>query len=127
MQSLHRTRRLVIKQRTQVANQLRGLLAEYGIAVRRSISAIRREAAELASEPDRPLLNLTSGYVQRGAGLFPKQGPKAPWVMRQNYILDLLNLRFGKLDDGVLSFSGVALQCPEDLHNGMIAPRTEPH
>jgi transposase len=53
MQSLHRTRRLVIKQRTQVANQLRGLLAEYGIAVRRSIGAIRREATELASEPDR--------------------------------------------------------------------------
>ncbi len=30
MQSLHRTRQLVIKQRTQVAHQLRGLLAEYG-------------------------------------------------------------------------------------------------
>jgi transposase len=53
MQSLHRTRRLVIKQRTQVAHQLRGLLAEYGIAVRRSIVALRREAAELAAEPKR--------------------------------------------------------------------------
>lgn len=82
---------------------------------------------DLAGEPDCPLLNLTSGYVQRGAGLFPKQGPKAPWVMRQNYILDLLNLRFGKLDDGFLSFSGVARRHPEDLHNAAIAPRTEPH
>jgi transposase len=31
MQSLHRIRRLIIKQRTQVAHQLRGLLAEYGV------------------------------------------------------------------------------------------------
>ena len=52
IQSLHRARRLLIKQRTQLANQLRGLLAEYGIAVRRSISALRREAAELAAEPE---------------------------------------------------------------------------
>jgi transposase len=53
MQSLHRTRQLVVKQRTQVAHQLRGLLAEYGIAVRRSIPALRREATELAGEPER--------------------------------------------------------------------------
>jgi transposase len=53
IQSLHRVRRLLMKQRTQVANQLRGLLAEYGLVVRRSITALRREAAEWASEPER--------------------------------------------------------------------------
>jgi transposase len=53
MQSIHRARRLLIKQRTQAANHLRGLLAEYGITVRRSISALRREATELAAEPER--------------------------------------------------------------------------
>jgi transposase len=47
MQTLHRMRRLMIKQRTQVANQLRGLLAEYGITVRMSIAALRREASEI--------------------------------------------------------------------------------
>ena len=52
-QSLHRSRRLVVKQRTQVAHQLRGLLAEYGIAVRQSIPALRREAVELMSESGR--------------------------------------------------------------------------
>jgi transposase len=61
MQCLHRIRRLAIKQRTQVANQLRGLLAEYGIVVRTGIAALRREAAELAAEPDR----LTGG-MRRG-------------------------------------------------------------
>lgn len=53
MQTLHRIRRLAIKQRTQVANQLRGLLAEYGIAVRQGIAPLRREARELAAEAGR--------------------------------------------------------------------------
>jgi cation diffusion facilitator CzcD-associated flavoprotein CzcO len=54
----------------------------------------------------RPLLGLTSGYVQRGSDQFPRQGPAAPWVMHQNYLLDLLGLHFGSVDDGTLVFSG---------------------
>jgi transposase len=61
MQTLHRIRRLAIKQRTQVANHLRGLLAEYGIVVHMGIAALRREATELAAEPGR----LTGG-MRRG-------------------------------------------------------------
>jgi len=57
-----------------------------------------------AAGPTRPLVGLTSGYVQRGADHFPKQGAEAPWVMNQNYLLDLLSLRFGKVDDGLLAF-----------------------
>jgi cation diffusion facilitator CzcD-associated flavoprotein CzcO len=52
-----------------------------------------------------PLLGLTSGYVQRALNLLPKQGPKAPWVMHQNYLRDFLSLRLGKLNDGNLVFS----------------------
>jgi monooxygenase len=52
-----------------------------------------------------PLLGLNSGYVQRGISLFPKQGSKAPWVLRQNYILDLLTMKFGAVDDGTMLFS----------------------
>ncbi len=36
MQSLHQARRLLIKQRTQSANQLRGSLAEYGVIAPRA-------------------------------------------------------------------------------------------
>ncbi len=64
---------------------------------------VPRCAADTAQ--DQPLLSLTSGYVQRGSHLFPKQGRKAPWVMHQNYLLDLLSLRFGRVDDGTLVFS----------------------
>jgi monooxygenase len=52
-----------------------------------------------------PLLGLTSGYVQRGSSLFPKQGSKSPWLLRQNYILDLMTMRFGAVDDGAMVFS----------------------
>ena len=61
-----------------------------------------RDAAAVQTAP---LLGLTSGYVQRGFDQFPKQGPNAPWVLSQNYILDLLSLSFGKVDDGTLAFS----------------------
>ena len=59
-----------------------------------------------------PMLNLSSGYVQRAAGLLPRQGARPPWRMYQNYLRDLLSLRFSPLADGVLRFS----KCGERLH-----------
>jgi hypothetical protein len=53
----------------------------------------------------RPLLPLTSGYVQRGSDRVPKQGSKAPWVVHHNYLLDLLGVGLAKLDDGVMVFA----------------------
>jgi monooxygenase len=38
----------------------------------------------------RPLLDLTSGYVQRAVDRFPKQGDRSPWTTRQNYLVDAL-------------------------------------
>ncbi|MFI5937637.1 flavin-containing monooxygenase [Actinoplanes sp. NPDC051494] len=38
--------------------------------------------------PRRPLLDLTSGYVQRSRHLFPAQGDHDPWTVRQNYLID---------------------------------------
>ncbi len=43
VQSVHRIRSLLIQQRTALANQIRGLLAEYGIAIPQGISHIRSE------------------------------------------------------------------------------------
>ena len=36
----------------------------------------------------RPLLDLAAGYVQRSIDAFPRQGDRAPWRVRQNYVLD---------------------------------------
>lgn len=51
-----------------------------------------------------PLIDLKSGYVERAVDLIPKQGQKTPWRLHQNYFLDVLGLRFGKIDDGCLEF-----------------------
>ena len=38
----------------------------------------------------RPLLDLSSGYVQRALDLFPRQGDRDPWLVRQNYLRDVI-------------------------------------
>jgi monooxygenase len=57
------------------------------------------------SVTEEPWIDFSSGYVQRSLALFPKQGSKAPWRLYQNYARDLMSLRFGKVDDGVMTFS----------------------
>jgi monooxygenase len=54
---------------------------------------------------DEPLLDFSSGYVQRSIHEFPRQGSAAPWKVYQNYALDLLALRRGSLEDGAMEFS----------------------
>lgn len=46
-------------------------------------------------------LSFTSGYVQRAIDRFPKQGDKRPWRVHQNYTLDLIDLKFGGIDEGM--------------------------
>ncbi|MDD3447075.1 MAG: NAD(P)/FAD-dependent oxidoreductase [Zavarzinia sp.] len=52
-----------------------------------------------------PFIDFSSGYVQRALADFPKQGSKRPWKLYQNYFLDILGLRFGRIDDGVMEFA----------------------
>jgi len=49
-------------------------------------------------------LDFTSGYVQRASAMLPKQGASSPWRVHQNYVMDVLALRFGGFEDGVLRF-----------------------
>lgn len=51
-----------------------------------------------------PWIDFSSGYFQRSLDRFPKQGARAPWRLNQNYLRDLLALRFGRLDDNVMQF-----------------------
>ena len=52
-----------------------------------------------------PWIDFSSGYVQRSLALLPKQGSRAPWKAYQNYVRDILTLRWGRLDDGAMGFS----------------------
>jgi cation diffusion facilitator CzcD-associated flavoprotein CzcO len=51
-----------------------------------------------------PVLDFTSGYVQRALASLPKQGTRAPWRLHQNYVRDLVALRLGPVDDPALEF-----------------------
>ena len=53
-----------------------------------------------------PLLGLTSGYVQRSADRFPKQGSKFPWQVHQSYLRDYRALKMSGIEDEAMMFSG---------------------
>ncbi len=55
----------------------------------------------------RPALDLQSGYIQRASGELPRQGSRKPWRIYQNYVRDLLALKFSPLRDGALRFGRV--------------------
>jgi monooxygenase len=66
------------------------------------------------SVAEEPLIDFSSGYIQRSIHKFPKQGSKAPWRLYQNYALDILALRFGSLEDGAMVFSSPPSESPAD-------------
>lgn len=56
------------------------------------------------SVTEEPMLDFTSGYVQRAMDSFPKQGTETPWRVYQNYFKDLFSLRFSSLTKTALKF-----------------------
>jgi cation diffusion facilitator CzcD-associated flavoprotein CzcO len=63
-----------------------------------------RRPQAMAEEPG---LDFKSGYVLRAVDVIPKQGTVPPWRNHQNYIADMMALRFGKLVDGKMVFSKI--------------------
>jgi cation diffusion facilitator CzcD-associated flavoprotein CzcO len=82
------------------------LVAEYACRVLRYMDKVgAMRCTPRRNDPsigELPWLDFTSGYVLRTLSRFPKQGSKRPFRLYQNYILDLLTLRFGAIDDGTL-------------------------
>jgi cation diffusion facilitator CzcD-associated flavoprotein CzcO len=62
-----------------------------------------RQARE--SDGSLPLVDFSSGYVQRGLQRLPRQGTRAPWRVRQNYLWDRLDSSWTRWSDGSLEFS----------------------
>ena len=52
-----------------------------------------------------PMLDFSSGYVQRAVAATPKQGPAFPWRQNQNYFTDLKEMRKAPIEDEVLEFA----------------------
>ncbi len=75
-----------------------------------------------------PFLDLTSGYVQRGLAMLPRQGSRGPWRLRQNYLRDLLPMRRGRLDDEGMTFQPrrSAVPAPSPASTRFPAPSPAP-
>jgi cation diffusion facilitator CzcD-associated flavoprotein CzcO len=67
----------------------------------RQAMPVNRDAAVAPA----PLLGLSSGYVQRSADRFPKQGSKFPWQVHQSYLRDYRALKMSGLEDEAMQFS----------------------
>jgi cation diffusion facilitator CzcD-associated flavoprotein CzcO len=59
-----------------------------------------------------PWVDFSSGYFQRALDQLPRQGRTKPWKLNQNYLSDIVTLRFGRVDDGVLRFTGPSASRP---------------
>jgi transposase len=55
IQMLHRVRELLVKQRTALANQMRGLLAEYGVIIPKGIRHIRSSMMDILADAENEL------------------------------------------------------------------------
>ena len=67
-----------------------------------TVATPRYDEQPVKGEEFRPLLDLTSGYIRRGAHLMPRQGRRRPWRVVQSYLYDLAVMRLGRIDDGRL-------------------------
>jgi monooxygenase len=59
-------------------------------------------------DPDvrkRPLIDFSAGYVLRSIDQFPRSGSRAPWRLGMSYAHDVITLRYGRINDGVIRFS----------------------
>ena len=84
------------------------LVSEYVVRLLQRLRSTGAAAVVPERDPEvgeEPFLDFASGYVQRAVDRFPKQGSRAPWRLRMNYLRDVLTVRHGRLDDGALRFT----------------------
>jgi cation diffusion facilitator CzcD-associated flavoprotein CzcO len=75
----------------------------------------------LAHPDEKPFVDFSSGYFQRVADKLPKQTSQAPWKQNQSYMHDLMELRYGKLEDGALEFKRAAVAAPSEAKQTVAA------
>jgi cation diffusion facilitator CzcD-associated flavoprotein CzcO len=63
-------------------------------------------ALPAGSEPEEEdIFDFSSGYVQRGKHLMPRNAAALPWRISQDYLKDRQDMRQSPIDDGVLVFT----------------------
>jgi monooxygenase len=85
------------------------LVSAYVVRVLRHMDAYGYDQCVPANDDptvtERPLMDFQAGYVLRSIDEFPRAGSRPPWQLGMSYVHDVLKLRYGRVDDGVLRFS----------------------
>ncbi|HEY0720622.1 MAG TPA: IS110 family transposase [Gammaproteobacteria bacterium] len=66
IQALHRLRAQRIKERTALCNQLRALVAEYGLVMNKGVASVRRAIPQLLEDAENGLSDLFRAMLKRG-------------------------------------------------------------
>jgi cation diffusion facilitator CzcD-associated flavoprotein CzcO len=61
---------------------------------------------------EKPAFDLQSGYVQRAPNALPRSGIRRPWKVRHNYLLDVIDHRFDRIEESMV-FGRVAAKQPQ--------------
>ena len=86
------------------------LVSTYVVRLLQHLDRIGARSAVPVRQPgvaEIPFMDFQSGYVLRALDRLPKQGDRAPWQLKQNYLTDLRTIKRGAIDDGVLAFDRV--------------------
>lgn len=59
VQNFHRQRERIKKERTALVNQVRGLLAEYGLVINKGVAAVRKKLPEILEDAENGLTTIT--------------------------------------------------------------------
>jgi cation diffusion facilitator CzcD-associated flavoprotein CzcO len=51
---------------------------------------------------EKPTFDLKAGYIQRAPHALPKSGTRRPWNVRHNYVLDILDHRFDRVEESMV-------------------------
>jgi hypothetical protein len=92
-----------------VATYVCRLLRHLDATGQQIVTPVAPASGELA-----PLIDLQSGYVLRAVDRLPRQGPRAPWRLYQNYPRDVLLMRHGRLTDAGVRFSRAGAPAPAE-------------
>lgn len=88
------------------------IIGEYLTRLLNQMDAIHAQAAvPVMAEGQEPeeddIFDFSSGYIQRGKHMMPRNAASLPWRLNQNYRQDRQDMRQAPLDDGIMEFRRV--------------------
>jgi cation diffusion facilitator CzcD-associated flavoprotein CzcO len=51
---------------------------------------------------EKPAFDLAAGYIQRAPHALPRSGTRRPWHVRHNYVLDVIDHRFDRIEESMV-------------------------